>query len=48
MKVTQKSLNNFRMATGMVVNGKQYKVVEEASEDVLKKISSKINKQRNK
>lgn len=44
MKVPQDALTNFRIATAMLPNGKQYEVVMEASEDVLKKISNKIKK----
>lgn len=43
IKVTKKAVTNFNIASKKV-NLKQYEIVEEASEDVLKKISSKIKK----
>jgi hypothetical protein len=40
-KVTSASLYNFKIASSLA-NRKQYDVIEEASKDVLKKISTKI------
>lgn len=40
-KLTSESLKNFKMAAA-ISGDKQYEVIEEASKDVLKKISAKI------
>ena len=41
-KITRESLKNFRIATAHSNGKKQYEIIEEASKDILKKISSKI------
>lgn len=41
IKVTETTIKNFNMASAMS-GDKQYEVAEEASKDVLKKISTKI------
>jgi hypothetical protein len=44
-KMLPESLRNFRKAVAESDGKKQYEIIHEASEDILKKISEKIKKQ---